>query len=169
MRGSLVYLLIVKCLNNPFCLNSATVYSIGRPCGIFLAFLKTILEGFIGHRVNRSSFISCSLAFDPQYSETPGVATKRTQHNCTHPISLLNTQYSETPDKASNRTQHYCISPETLLNAQCSVQKYRPKGTRSQTPGRILRHAARRDTRHVTESYPSPPNTLYNTAEHTAL
>ena len=37
MRGYLVYVLIVKNLSHRFCLNSATVYKIGRPYrGIFL-------------------------------------------------------------------------------------------------------------------------------------
>ena len=36
MRGYLVYVLIVKYLSHRFCLNSATVYKIGRPYhGIF--------------------------------------------------------------------------------------------------------------------------------------
>ena len=41
MRGYLVYVLIVKYLSLRFCLNSATVYNIGRPYrGFFVDFFK---------------------------------------------------------------------------------------------------------------------------------
>ena len=65
MRGYLVYMLIVKYLSHRFCLNSATVYKIGRP---YRGFFKTILEGSVDHViyrdyiVNRRFFIFCSLA-----------------------------------------------------------------------------------------------------------
>ena len=46
MRGYLVYVLIVKYLSRRFCLNSATVYKIGRPYrGFFGDFLKHFWRG----------------------------------------------------------------------------------------------------------------------------
>ena len=69
MRGYLVYVLIVKYLSHRFCLNSATVYKIGRPYrGILGGFLETSLEGSMDHIIyrdyilNRRFFIYCSLA-----------------------------------------------------------------------------------------------------------
>ena len=74
MRGYLVYVLIVKYLSHRFCLNSATVYKIGRPYrGIFFFFFwggggSTFLYWSVDHIIcrdwiaNRRSFIYCSLA-----------------------------------------------------------------------------------------------------------
>ena len=69
MRGYLVYVLIVKYLSHRFCLNSATVYKIGRPYrGIFGGFFGTFLEGSVDrviyrhYKVNQRFFIYCSLA-----------------------------------------------------------------------------------------------------------
>ena len=69
MRGYLNYVLIVKYLSHRFCLNSATVYKVGRPNrGILGVFLKTFLEGSVDrvicgdYIVHRSFFIYCSLA-----------------------------------------------------------------------------------------------------------
>ena len=69
MRGYLVYVLIVKYLPHRCCLNSATVYKIGRPYrGIFSGIFETFLEGSVDrvidrdYIVNRSFSIYCSLA-----------------------------------------------------------------------------------------------------------
>ena len=69
MRGYLVYVLTAKYLSHRFCLNSATVYQIGRSYrGIFGVFFKTFLEGSVDHiiyrdyKVNRRFFIYSSLA-----------------------------------------------------------------------------------------------------------
>ena len=49
MRGYLVYVLIVKYLSHLFCLNSGTVYKVGRPYrGFFWDFLKNMLRGVCG-------------------------------------------------------------------------------------------------------------------------
>ena len=49
MRGCLVYVLIVKYLSHRFCLNSATVYKIGRPDrGIWGGFFLNIFKGVCG-------------------------------------------------------------------------------------------------------------------------
>ena len=68
MMGYLVYVLIVKYLSHRFCINSATIYKIGRPYrGIWGGFFKTFLEGSVDHNiyrnyiVNRRSFIYGSL------------------------------------------------------------------------------------------------------------
>ena len=69
LRGYIVYVLIVKYLSHRFCLNSATVYKIGRPYrGIFSGIFETFLEGSVDrvidrdYIVNRSFSIYCSLA-----------------------------------------------------------------------------------------------------------
>ena len=69
MRGYLVDVLIVKYLSHRFCLNSATVYQIGRlTVDIFWGFFETFLEGSVDHviyrnyTVNRRFFVYCSLA-----------------------------------------------------------------------------------------------------------
>ena len=47
MRGSIVYLLIVKYLSHRFCVNSATVYLVERPCrGILREFIFFIFFFF---------------------------------------------------------------------------------------------------------------------------
>ena len=76
MRGYLVCVLIVKYLSHRFCLNSATVYKIGRPYrGILGGFLETFLEGSVDliiyrdYIVNRRIFIYCSLTCREPVSE----------------------------------------------------------------------------------------------------
>ena len=50
MRFYLVYVLIVKKLSHRFCVNSATVYKIGRSYrGILGGFFETFLEGSVDH------------------------------------------------------------------------------------------------------------------------
>ena len=50
MRVYLVYVLIVKYLSHRCCLNSATVYWIGRPyCAIFEGCFETFLKGSVDH------------------------------------------------------------------------------------------------------------------------
>ena len=82
MRGYLVYVLIVKYLSHRFCLNSATVYKIGRPYrGTLGGFFQTFLEGSVDrviyrdYIVNRRFFIYCSLA------------------TCTEPVSSKRVRY----------------------------------------------------------------------------
>ena len=59
MRGYLVYVLIVKYLSDRFCLNSATVYKIGRPSrGMFLRFFETFLGGSVDHVIYRDYIVN---------------------------------------------------------------------------------------------------------------
>ena len=59
MRGYLVYVLIVKYLSHRFCLNSATVYKIGRPYrGILGGFLETFLEGSVDRVIYRDYIVN---------------------------------------------------------------------------------------------------------------
>ena len=73
MRVYRVYVLIVKYLSHRFCLNSVTVYKIGRPyrgifvCGFFETFLAGSMDRVIyrDHVVNQRFLIYCRLATSP--------------------------------------------------------------------------------------------------------
>ena len=59
MNVCLVYVLIVKYLSHRCCLNSATVYEIGRPHrGIFWGFFETFLEGSVNHVIYRDYIVN---------------------------------------------------------------------------------------------------------------
>ena len=83
MRGYIVHVLIVKYSSHRFCLNSATVYKIGRSYrGIWGGVFKTFLEGSVDHiiyrdcKVNRRFFIHCNLA-SATYHSSPRLLSLR--------------------------------------------------------------------------------------------
>ena len=100
VRGYLLYVLNVINLLHWFCLNSATVYQIGRSYrGNFWGFFETFLEGSVDHIIYRNYILNrrffftyCCLACKPRKAQTASLGWnqywfgRKDQRSCTWPV-----------------------------------------------------------------------------------